>query len=43
MQDGQIKYLKNVLYVPAITKNLISVGQMVEQGLHVTFNLMDLL
>jgi hypothetical protein len=31
--------LKDVLYVPTITKNLVSVGQMVEQGLHVTFNL----
>jgi len=38
MQDGQIKYLKNVLYVPTIIKKLVSVGQMVEQGLHVTFN-----
>jgi len=26
MQNGQTKYLKNVLYVPTITKNLISVG-----------------
>jgi hypothetical protein len=25
MQDGQTKYLKNVFYVPTITKNLISV------------------
>ncbi len=39
MQDGQTKYLKDVFYVPTITKNLVSVGQMVEQGLHVTFNL----
>ncbi len=38
MQDGQTKYLKNVLHVPTITKNLVSIGQMVEQGLHVTFN-----
>jgi hypothetical protein len=38
MQDGQTKYLKDVLHVPTITKNLVSVGQMVEQGLHVTFN-----
>jgi hypothetical protein len=37
MQDGQTKYLKDVLYVPTITKNLVSV-QMVEQGLQVTFN-----
>ncbi len=26
MQNGQTKYLKNVLYVPTITKNLVSVG-----------------
>jgi len=39
MQDGQTKYLKDVLHVPTITKNLVSVGQMVEQGLQVTFNL----
>ncbi len=38
MQDGQMKYLKDVLHVPTITKNLVSVGQMVEQGLQVTFN-----
>jgi ribosomal protein L15 len=35
MQNGQTKYLKDV---PTITKNLVSIGQMVEQGLHVTFN-----
>ncbi len=39
MQDGQTKYLKDVFYVLTITKKLILVGQMVEQGLHVTFNL----
>ncbi len=38
MQDEQTKYLKDVLYVPTIIKKLVSVGQMVEQGLHVTFN-----
>jgi len=38
MQDGQTKYLKNVRHVPTITKKLVSIGQMVEQGLHVTFN-----
>jgi hypothetical protein len=38
MQDGQTKYLENVFHVPTITKNLVSIGQMVEQGLHVTFN-----
>jgi hypothetical protein len=30
MQDGQTKYLKDVLHVPTITKNLVSIGQMVE-------------
>jgi hypothetical protein len=38
MQDGQTKYLKDVLHVRTTTKNLIFVGQMVEQGLQVTFN-----
>jgi len=33
MQDGQTKYLKNVLHVLTITKNLVLIGQMVEQGL----------
>jgi hypothetical protein len=30
MQDEQTKYLKDVLHVPTITKNLVSIGQMVE-------------
>jgi hypothetical protein len=38
MQDGQTKYLKYVFPIPTITKKLVSIGQMVEQGLHVTFN-----
>jgi len=38
MQDGKMKYLADVLHVPNITKNLVSVGQMVEQGLQVRFN-----
>jgi hypothetical protein len=33
MQDGRTKYLKDVLHVPTITKNLVFVGQMAEQGL----------
>jgi hypothetical protein len=33
MQDGKIKYLSNVFHVPNITKNLFSLGQMIEQGL----------
>ena len=28
-------YIKTVLHVPTITKNLFSVGQMVEQGMQV--------
>ena len=32
-QDGISKYLADVLHVPNITKNLVSIGQMVEQGL----------
>jgi hypothetical protein len=38
MQDEQTKYFKDVLHVPTITKKLVSIGQMVEQGLQVTFN-----
>ncbi len=38
MQDGQTKYLKDVFHVPTITKKSVFVGQMVEQGLQVTFN-----
>ena len=32
MEDGKEKYMTDVLHVPTITKNLVSVGQMVEQG-----------
>jgi hypothetical protein len=38
MQDEQTKYLKDVLHVPTITKKMVFVGQMVEQGLQMTFN-----
>ena len=38
LQDGNVKYLADVLHVPNITKNLVSVGQMVEWGLQVRFN-----
>jgi hypothetical protein len=37
MQDGQTKYLKD-LHVLTITKKMVSVGQMVKQGLRVKFN-----
>ncbi|MCO5563178.1 hypothetical protein L7F22_016815 [Adiantum nelumboides] len=33
MQDGKMKYLVDVIHVPNITKNLVLVGQMIEQGL----------
>ncbi|MCO5570801.1 hypothetical protein L7F22_024529 [Adiantum nelumboides] len=33
LQDGNVKYLADVLHVSNITKNLVSIGQMVEQGL----------
>ncbi len=39
MQDGKMKYLSDVFHVPNITKNLVSVGQMIEQGLQVQSNL----
>lgn len=35
---GDVKALDEVLYVPNITKNLISVGQMVERNFQVCFN-----
>ena len=37
LQDGKVKYLADVLHVPSITKNLVSVGQMVEKNLQVRF------
>ena len=36
--NGHQTYLKNALHVPDITKNLISVGQIVDQGMQVRFN-----
>ena len=38
MNDVKVNYLADVLHVPKITKNLVFVGQMVEQGLQVRFN-----
>ena len=38
LQNGQVKYLVDVLHVLNITKNVLSLGQMVEQGLHYGFN-----
>ena len=37
-KDGEQNCIKNVLHVPTITKNLVSVGQIVEQGMEVRFN-----
>ena len=37
MHDGKVKYLVDILHVLSITKNLVSIGQMAEQGLQVTF------
>ena len=34
-KEGEQTCIKNVLHVPTITKNLISVGQIVEQGMEV--------
>ena len=36
--DGKTKSLLDVLHVPSIIKNLVFVGQMVEQRLQVRFN-----
>lgn len=38
LQDGNVKYFHDVLHVTNITKNLVLVGKMVEQGLQVSFN-----
>ena len=38
MHDGRTKHMVDVLHVPTITKNFVSIGQMVEQGLQVKFN-----
>ena len=35
VQEGKQTYIKNVLHVPNITKNLVSVSQIVEQGMQV--------
>ena len=37
-KEGKKTYIKNVLHVPTITKNLVSVGQIVEQGMQVRFD-----
>ena len=35
---GNNNYIKNVLHVPTITKNLVSISQIVEQGIQFRFN-----
>ena len=37
-KEGQQTCIKNVLHVPTITKKLVSVGEIVEQGMQVRFN-----
>ena len=37
-EEGNQTHIKNVLHVPSITKNLVSVGQVVEQGMQVRSN-----
>ena len=34
---GKTKYILNVMHVPNLAKNMISVEQIVEQGMQVTF------
>ena len=34
-EEGKQTYIKNFLHVPTIKKNLVSIGQMVEQGMQV--------
>ena len=38
MKEGEQTCIKHVLHVPTITKNLDSVGQIIEQGMQVRFN-----
>ena len=37
-KEGSQTYIKNVFHVPTITKNLVSIGQIVEQGMQVRFD-----
>ena len=36
-KEGNETYIKNVLHVPTITKSLVSLGQIAEQGMQVWF------
>ena len=37
-KEGEQTSIKNVLHVSTIMKNLVSIGQIVEQGMQVRFN-----
>ena len=37
-EEGNQTYIKNVLHISIITKNLVSIGQIDEQGMQVRFN-----
>jgi hypothetical protein len=36
--NGEIKEIDNILYVPTLTKNLISIGALTDKGVMFTFN-----
>ena len=38
-KEGKQTFIKNVLHVPTITKNLVSIGQIVEQGMQLRLEL----
>ena len=37
-EEGNQTYIKNVLHVPTITKNPVSIGEIVDQGMQLHFN-----
>ena len=37
-KEGKQTYIKNILHVPTITTNLVSIGQIIEQGMQVRFD-----
>jgi hypothetical protein len=36
-KQGQVKHINDVLYIPGLTHNLLSVGQLIEMGYLVVF------
>ncbi|KAI5448250.1 hypothetical protein KIW84_015610 [Lathyrus oleraceus] len=38
LKDGYLNYISDVLYVPSICQNLLSVGQLAEKGYDLNFN-----